>query len=94
MTCLKVWKGYYDTVKALGEYLRGSRHAPDGKEPAYTLSFSERHAIEKEIDEMKRCSNSYLDSVGLKKSSPLWVYTLTDQRTWVSSDTFKYRNLI
>lgn len=93
MICLKIWKGYYDTVKALGDYLKGGTYDEKGTPPAYTIPFDKRQSIEKEIAKMMRCSNTHLDNIGLKKKNALWRYDLHDKRTWASSESFKYGDL-
>lgn len=89
-----VWRKFYDEVQRLGKLLKDSRIDEFGSPPVHDLSDQEQKDLEAEIKFISARCNKYLDSTYMKPRPPLWNYDRTDERTWLSSPKFAYRNLI
>jgi hypothetical protein len=91
---VKVWRGYYDQVNILGQYLKDSRPDWEGNPPKFKISLEERHQVEKEVEELLKLSNDYLDKCKLYPREPKWYYDHNNETTWASSEKFKFSHLM
>lgn len=91
---IRIWRNYYDQINVLGTYLKDSYPDVDGNPPKFYISLSEKHKIEKEIDELMKNCDSYLDKCKVRPKDPLWHYDRTNCTTWASDEKFAYRHLV
>lgn len=91
---VKIWRGYYDQINILGQYLKDTHPDWEGKPPKCTISLEERRKIEKEIEQLKKMSNDYLDKCRLHPREPKWIYNSRNQTTWASSEKFVFHHLM
>lgn len=91
---VKVWRGYYDQVNILGQYLKDSRPDWEGNPPKFKISLEERHQVEKEVEELLKLSSDYLDKYKLYPREPKWYYDRNNETTWASSEKFKFSHLM
>lgn len=91
---VRVWRGYYDQVNILGQYLKDSRPDWEGNPPKFRISLEERHQVEKEIAELLHACDAYLDKCNLRPREPRWYYDRSNETTWPSSEKFAYSHLL
>ncbi len=90
----KVWRNYYDQVKILGQYLIDSRPDEEGNPPKFTIPLDERREVEKDINHLLKNCDKYLDKCKLHPKDSLWYYDRNNQTTWLSSESFKFANVM
>ena len=91
---VKVWRGYYDQINILGQYLKDSRPDWEGNPPKFTISLQERKQVEDEIKQISKLSSDYLDKCKLHPHEPKWVYNPRNETTWASSEKFIFHHFM
>ncbi len=91
---VRVWRNYYDQINVLGQYLKDSRPDWEGNPPLFQISLEERHKVEKEVEELMRLSDKYLDQCHLRPREPKWYYDRNNETTWASSEKFLFSHLM
>lgn len=88
------WRNAYDQVHILGQYLKDSRTDWEGNPPQFTISPDERRLVEKEIEDLLKMSDDYLDKCHLRPREPKWYFDRNNETTWASSEKFKFSHLM
>lgn len=85
---LKQWKGYYESIYAIGGYLKYCR------DKKIKLDNEEIRELSQQIDKLcARCSMS-LERGGLRMPEPKWPHDKDVPNTWISHSSFKYGDCI
>jgi hypothetical protein len=91
---VKAWRNVYDQVNILGQYLKDSRPDWEGNPPQFTISLEERSKVEKEIEDLIKMSDDYMDKCYLRPREPKWYYDRNNETTWASSEKFSFTHLL
>lgn len=88
------WRKIYNQVNILGQYLKDSRPDWEGNPPKFTISLEERHNVEREIRDLLKLNDDYLDKCNMRPREPKWYYDRTNETTWASSEKFQFFHLM
>lgn len=91
---VKIWRNYYDQVNILGQYLKDSLPDWDGEPPKFKITLDERRRIERDIEDLQKRCDAYLDRCKLYPKEPKWYYDRSNETTWPSSEKFIFHHLL
>lgn len=91
---VRAWRSTYDQVNILGQYLKDSRPDWEGNPPKHIISLEERTKVEREIADLLKMNDKYLDKCKLYPREPKWYYDRNNESTWASSEKFQFFHLM
>ncbi len=91
---INVWRGYYDQVQILGQYLKDSLPDSYGNPAKFKITLVERREAEKEVQHFMKLSDKYLDKCRMFPRERPWVYDRNNELTWASSEKFMFFDLM
>lgn len=91
---VSAWRRYYDQINILGLYLKDSQYDAEGNPPKFKITLQERERVEKEISDLMKLNDAYLDKCCMKPNEPLWTYDKNNEHTWASSEKFLFGHLL